>query len=80
MKTYLGPIGIEIDLMKMSKDGTTECLQILEDDYACVVVQSPNYFGIVEDLDKYNKVKGNALFIVVSDPISISLLKSPGDC
>ena len=80
LKTYLDPIGIEIDLMKMSKDGTTECLQILEDDYACVVVQSPNYFGIVEDLDKYNKVKGNALFIVVSDPISISLLKSPGDC
>jgi len=80
LKTYLDPIGIEIDLMKMSKDGTTECLQILEDDYACVVVQSPNYFGIVEDLDKYNKVKGNALFIVISDPISISLLKSPGDC
>jgi len=80
LKTYLDPIGIEIDLMKMSKDGTTECLQILEYDYACIVVQSPNYFGIVEDLDKYNKVKGNALFIVVSDPISISLLKSPGDC
>ncbi len=80
LKTYLDPIGIEIDFIEISKNGTTEKLELIEDDYACVVVQSPNYFGIIEDLEKYNEVKGNALFIVVSDPISISLLKSPGDC
>ena len=47
---------------------------------ACIVVQSPNYYGLIEDLESFNNVKSNSLLIVISDPISSSVLKSPADC
>ena len=80
LKTYLDPIGIKIDFIEISNNGSSKFLEEIRDDYACVVIQSPNYFGVVEDLESFNKIKGNSLFIVISDPISSSLLKSPGDC
>ncbi len=53
----------------------------LDQDTACLIVQSPNFFGQIEDLeglaDKVHAVK--ALLIVVTDPISLGLLKPPGD-
>ena len=80
LRTYLDPIGIQIDYMDMLDNGTTKCLNKIENDYACIVVQSPNYYGIVEDLERFNDIKKDSLFIVISDPISLSLLKSPGEC
>ena len=44
------------------------------------VIQSPNYYGLIEDLESFNNVKSNSLLIVISDPISSSVLKSPADC
>lgn len=49
----------------------------LSEETAAVIVQSPNYFGIIEDLAKIGPlVKGKgALLIVAADPISLGLLK-----
>lgn len=80
LKTYLDPIGIEIEYFDLSENGTTICSDEIENDFACIVVQSPNYYGLVEDLEAFNRVKGKSMFIVISDPVSASLLKSPGDC
>lgn len=52
------------------------------DDTACVVVQQPNFFGVIEDLSALAEAahaKG-ALLIVVADPISLGLLETPGAC
>lgn len=49
---------------------------------ACVVVQQPNFFGVVEDLKAIADAahaKG-ALLIVSVDPISLGLLETPGAC
>jgi len=48
---------------------------------AAVVVQSPNFFGIIEDVRKAAELahKNKALLIVSADPISLALLKSPGE-
>ena len=65
-----------------SKNGITciEDLKInMDDDVACLVVQSPNYNGILEDWTEISKYKQKALLVGVSDPISLSLIKSPGD-
>lgn len=46
-----------------------------------IVVQSPNFFGIIEDLSEIQTIcrSMNALFIVcVTEPLSLALLKSPG--
>lgn len=65
-----------------SKNGIT-CIEDLkvkmDDNVACLVVQSPNYNGILEDWTEISKYKQKALLVGVSDPISLSLIKSPGD-
>jgi len=53
----------------------------IDDQTACVVIQSPNKFGLLEDW-KFIKenMDSNVLLIAVSDPTSLSILKSPGYC
>ncbi|MBI5234173.1 MAG: aminomethyl-transferring glycine dehydrogenase subunit GcvPA [Deltaproteobacteria bacterium] len=49
---------------------------------SCLVVQSPNFFGPFEDIGTLAKIahKNNALFIVViTEPLSLGLVKGPGD-
>ena len=65
-------------------DGTTsleELSKALEENCACVIVQSPNYFGNIEDMDKLADAvhSADALFAAVTDPISLALLKTPGE-
>lgn len=52
----------------------------VDDQTACVVVQHPNFFGCLEEVEALAAAahaKG-ALFIVSFDPISLGLLKRPG--
>jgi len=49
-----------------------------EDSIAGLVVQSPNYLGIVEDLDGLKEALGDSFLIVSSNPISLGLLEPPG--
>ena len=60
-----------------------EDLNKLDDKTAALVVQSPNFFGCVEDLqalaDKAHAV-GALLIVVVTEAISLGLLKTPGTC
>ncbi|MBS1989578.1 MAG: aminomethyl-transferring glycine dehydrogenase subunit GcvPA [Cyanobacteria bacterium SZAS LIN-3] len=53
----------------------------LDADCACFVVQYPNYFGVIEPLQEIaDKVHAaGAMLIVVTDPVSLGLLKAPGD-
>jgi Glycine cleavage system protein P (pyridoxal-binding), N-terminal domain len=48
---------------------------------AAVVVQSPNFFGIIEQVKEMAELahKNNSLLIVSADPISLAILKSPGE-
>jgi glycine dehydrogenase subunit 1 len=48
---------------------------------ACVVVQHPNFFGCLEQVQAIAEVthKAGALLVVSADPISLGLLKRPGD-
>ncbi len=58
-------------------------LLTLDDSTAALVVQSPNFFGCIEDLkalaDAAHAV-GALLVVVVTEAISFGLLKSPGEC
>ena len=50
-------------------------------DTAAVIIQSPNFFGIIEDLHSIAEIahKNKSLLIVSADPVSLALLKSPGE-
>jgi glycine dehydrogenase subunit 1 len=65
------------------KTGRVSDLSALDDKTAALVVQSPNFFGCIEDLkglaDKAHAV-GALFIVVVTEAISFGLLKSPGSC
>ncbi|HOW18818.1 MAG TPA: aminomethyl-transferring glycine dehydrogenase subunit GcvPA, partial [Phycisphaerae bacterium] len=66
-------------------DGRTDIEELrrqINDDTAAVVLQSPNFFGIVEALEPAAAAahEAGALFIASVDPISCGLLKPPGAC
>jgi glycine dehydrogenase subunit 1 len=63
------------------QDGLTE-LPDLDDEVSAVIVQQPNFFGVVEDLEPMAKAahEAGALLIVACDPLPLALLRSPGEC
>lgn len=86
VKTYLKtqPVTIE-EILHCTEAGTTlpEALEKhIDEDTSCVVIQQPNFFGCIEDLKTLCELahKKGALFIVViTEPVSLGLLKSPGE-
>ena len=63
--------------------GRVSDLSTLDDKTAALVVQSPNFFGCVENLDRLaaaSHAVGALLIVVVTEAISFGLLKSPGEC
>jgi glycine dehydrogenase subunit 1 len=65
------------------KTGRVAKLAGLDDKTAAVVVQSPNFFGCIEDLTSIAErahAAGALLIVVVTEAISFGLLKSPGSC
>lgn len=54
-------------------------LPLLED-AACVVIQQPNFFGVLEDQDAFSEAahRAGALLIAVTYPISLGMLRPPG--
>lgn len=53
----------------------------LNKDTAAVIIQSPNFFGIIEDMAAMKDLihDNKSLFVVSADPVSLALLKSPGE-
>jgi glycine cleavage system P protein (glycine dehydrogenase) subunit 1 len=83
LKTYLSgtnPTVIELP----SENGVTDLAaagRLLSDEIACVLIQTPNFFGCLEpvgglaaDVHRYG-----GLLAVATDPISLGLLTPPGD-
>jgi glycine dehydrogenase subunit 1 len=82
--TYIRNAGItEITLPFDGKNGTlkSEAIAELGDDVAAVIVQSPNFFGGIEDLERLAEMahKKGALFVVaVAEGMSLGMLNAPG--
>ena len=49
---------------------------------ACLVVQQPNFLGVIENLDACAALahEAGALLVVAFNPVAMALLKSPGAC
>jgi len=81
LKTYF--IGREVEFKEMDDDnGTTDLSKIndIKNNLAAVIIQSPNRYGLIENWSKAKNelLKSRSLLIAVSDPMSLSILKSPG--
>jgi glycine dehydrogenase subunit 1 len=60
--------------------GMTQLHEALDEQTACVIVQYPNFFGLIEPLEAIvEAAKGTGVMSVVcADPISLGVLKPPG--
>jgi glycine dehydrogenase subunit 1 len=82
VKTYFEPTGYEVSELPYLNNGVTD-LAALEnvDDLAAVAIQSPNFFGCIEDLQAVgvkSRDKG-ALFVAsFTEALAFGLLKNPG--
>ena len=77
LRTYGDSHGIEI----IERDANIRDASEIADDVACVIIQQPNFIGEVRDFSHLAEVihEAGAILIEVYDPISLGLLKSPGE-
>ena len=84
LQTYAHFCHIELKTIS-SYDGITDKdhlrTQIAENSVAGVIVQQPNYWGIIEDYTGFADVchDAGAIFIMNANPADLALLKSPGE-
>ncbi len=80
--------GPEITIKEVSYDGKTGKIDInelkkqIDEDTTGVYIENPNFFGVFEDdVDKISKVVKDAgsLLVVGVDPLSLGIVKSPGE-
>ncbi len=78
--------GADLELVEVELDaekGTTDLARLDEmlKDAACLLIQQPNFFGCLEDVDALaERTKANkALFVVAVDPISLGVLRAPSE-
>ena len=85
VNTYVQHAGIELLHAPVnSETGQTSSIDdLLDDKTAALVIQSPNFFGCIEDvaaLAARAHSVGALLIVAVTESISLGLLKSPGAC
>lgn len=82
LKTYTRGADLVVKEIPFTKEGLTGDMgRGTGDGAACVILQQPNFFGCIEGVNGLAEkvhAKG-ALFIVSTDPISLGILKAPGD-
>jgi glycine dehydrogenase subunit 1 len=83
--TYVQHAGIELLHAPIDTETgqTSGALDLLDDKTAALVVQSPNFFGCIEDvaaLAEKAHAAGALLIVTITEAMSLGLLKSPGAC
>lgn len=82
LRTYAKGAGLAVKEVPYDRaSGLTPHPPSLSPQTACVILQQPNFFGCVEEIEGLaQKVHAaGGLFIVSADPISLGLLKAPGE-
>jgi glycine dehydrogenase subunit 1 len=85
LKTYLANLGVEIVEVPTDAGVTSvnSLRSLLSSDVMGVVVQSPNFYGCIEDLQTLSAAtKDNGSLFITSTPetLSLAVLPPPGEC
>lgn len=85
LKTYVTALDVTLTVVPLDERGATDQTifkKYLNENIAIVVVQNPNFVGVIEDIQTFCDLakKQCALFSVnVPEPLSLALLQTPGD-
>jgi glycine dehydrogenase subunit 1 len=85
LRTYLEGLDVEIVEAPVPVEGfgtaPSDLAALLDDELACIVVQYPNFFGGIEDIEGFADLahaRGGAL-VVGTYPVALGLLRPPGE-
>ncbi len=83
LETYLANLPVSVTTLPtpngyLDPDTLTKAV---DEQTLCVIVQHPNFFGGLEEVETLGKIchGAGALYVASFDPISLGLLKKPGD-
>jgi glycine dehydrogenase subunit 1 len=83
MRTYAQHQGLEAATLPFGDDGRLNLAaleQSVTEETACVLVQSPNFFGVIEDIPAIAEIvhkKGALLIVSIAEAISLGVVKPP---
>ena len=85
LKTYLQFKDVEVVEVDYDREYVTTDLnklkEVVGEETACILVQNPNFFGVIEDVDEIGSIArdNKAMYVMSVNPITLSILKSPGE-
>jgi len=84
VETYLAGMGDELETVPAGDDGTVDPGRVadaVDEETACVLLQHPNFFGLLEEVEEVAEAahEAGALLVVAADPVTLALLRSPGE-
>ena len=85
VRTYFAPLGLTAVEVPVGPDGATDAGALraaVDDDTFAVAVQSPNFYGVIEDWENGSRAaraKGALSVAVVAEAVSMALLAPPGE-
>lgn len=81
LKTYTisGKMELQVAAGLNGRLNAAQMIEMIDRDTACVVVQQPNFFGCLEEIQALEEAihQNKGLLIMVVDPISLAMLKPP---
>jgi len=83
LATYLTSLGMELVTVEtpVGVVDVAALAKAVDSQTACVLIQHPNFFGCIEHVEAIAKIAhdAGALLVQAFDPVSLGLLKRPGD-
>src|SRR6201999_828084 len=83
LATYAQHQNIDKQVLAYGEDGRVDLKALdaaLTDQHACVLVQSPNFFGVVEDIPAIAEIahkKGALLVVSIAEGVSLGIVRPP---
>jgi glycine dehydrogenase subunit 1 len=81
--TYTRHQGIPVETLAYSKNGRLDLEDLnkkLSDEVAAVIVQTPNFFGLLEQVEEISGIvarKGALLVVVITEAVALGLMEPP---
>jgi glycine dehydrogenase subunit 1 len=85
LRTYTRHSGLEVEEIPFAADGAIDPKALesrIREDLAAVVVQSPNFFGVIEDVSALSEAAhsvGALLIAVVTEGVSLGIVRPPAE-
>jgi glycine dehydrogenase subunit 1 len=85
LRTYTRNQPVSVEQAGIGEDGRTDPSALeraLSDSTACVLVQSPNFFGVIEDVaglaERVHR-QGALLVVAIAEPVSLGIVRPPAE-